>query len=334
LIIKVNGNDSSSCAFTIIKGTGLRYFLLENNLRRWINFYDLQRLNCTSAVQIWPNEKVLAITEGPEYWLSIGLEPLIRNISCEITTSKALMDYNEDRKLRILNLANFCKNDKDITLSGGWCLFPHWDHKDIHLAPGYPMAAHHVDADPVITEVLFNKLFGNSNVTLLDLGSGVGQYGHWLRAKLPNVKWIGYDGAANVESFTKGFVNWADLTVPLVLELQSYDWVLSLEVGEHVPVQFEDQVFANIGNHARCGVILSWAVPGQGGHFHVNLRSNSYVISKMALMGLIYDEEITLEIRNSFQYKTHFRKTIFVFRRGLKGISSKNSYCTTNCSTT
>ena len=49
---------------------------------------------------------------------------------------------------------------------------------------------------------------------------------------------------------------------------------MMLEVGEHVPRQYEEQVLSNAVDKARCAIVISWAVPGQTGAFHVNLRSN------------------------------------------------------------
>lgn len=38
---------------------------------------------------------------------------------------------------------------------------------------------------------------------------------------------------------------------------------MSLEVGEHIPSAFEHILFDNLHYNNKCGVILSWAVPGQ-----------------------------------------------------------------------
>ena len=38
---------------------------------------------------------------------------------------------------------------------------------------------------------------------------------------------------------------------------------MSLEVGEHIPSAFEHTLFENLHLNNECGVILSWAIPGQ-----------------------------------------------------------------------
>lgn len=49
-----------------------------------------------------------------------------------------------------------------------------------------------------------------------------------------------------------------------------YDWVLSLEVAEHLPRSMEPVFVFNLDRHAKEGVVLSWARKGQGGSHHVN----------------------------------------------------------------
>ena len=55
------------------------------------------------------------------------------------------------------------------------------------------------------------------------------------------------------------------------LDIPKADWAISLEVGENVPSNYEGMVIHNVHHHHNCkGVILRWAVLGQGGQSHVN----------------------------------------------------------------
>jgi 2-polyprenyl-3-methyl-5-hydroxy-6-metoxy-1,4-benzoquinol methylase len=74
-----------------------------------------------------------------------------------------------------------------------------------------------------------------------------------------------------VEEATNNAVKFMDLSSRKWLGHQ-FDWILSLEVGEHIPHQLEDVFIGNLVRHAKKGIILSWAVPGQEGHHHVNNR--------------------------------------------------------------
>merc|ERR1719440_1845312 len=126
----------------------------------------------------------------------------------------------------------------------------------------FMLPKHHVLADEVIVSTLANKLLlkkdGSCCYSLTDLGAGVGQYGHALRAIHPSLEYHGYDGAGDVEEFTNNYVQFTDLTQPL--NLKRTDWVILSEVGEHIPHKFEQQVIANIHAHNCKGVILTWAV--------------------------------------------------------------------------
>ncbi len=61
---------------------------------------------------------------------------------------------------------------------------------------------HHLSADPGIVRYLVSMVDENPEVTINDFGAGVGQYGHELMAARPKAKYLGYDGAGNVEHFT------------------------------------------------------------------------------------------------------------------------------------
>ena len=78
-----------------------------------------------------------------------------------------------------------------------------------------------------------------------------------------------YRAYGNVESYTNGSLRFADLSVPLALPRS--DWVVSLEVGEHILWRYEAFFLCNLHYH---GVILSWASLGQTGYYH----SNQYII--------------------------------------------------------
>ena len=71
----------------------------------------------------------------------------------------------------------------------------------------------------------------------MDLGAGLGHYGMALLEKDSRHRYQGYDGAGNIEEFTDRMVRYADLSLPLSLDRA--DWVLSMETGEHIPLDKE-----------------------------------------------------------------------------------------------
>ena len=71
-----------------------------------------------------------------------------------------------------------------------------------------------------------------------------------------------YDGAPFSEKTSEGRVQYLDLTLPQY-GLPLYDWVMSLEVAEHIPKEFESIYLDNIVRHAKEGIVISWAKLGK-----------------------------------------------------------------------
>ena len=110
-----------------------------------------------------------------------------------------------------------------------------------------------------------------------------------------------------------GYVKFADLSIPIVFE-DKFDVVVSLELGEHIPAEYETVLFQNIIRHAKQGVLLTWAVPGQPGHHHVNNHPNEYVIKRMEEFGFTYDQAASGQLRAAAKYDW-FRNTCMMFWR-------------------
>ena len=75
----------------------------------------------------------------------------------------------------------------------------------------------------------------------------------------------------------------------------------------------------SLHKHNSKGIIISWAVKGQGGHHHVNCQNADYVIPLFQNMGYQYNKQQSEKIRKTANLK-HFRKTIYVFERVWKNL--------------
>ena len=95
---------------------------------------------------------------------------------------------------------------------------------------------------------------------------------------------------------------------------KTFDFVLSLEVGEHIPKEFEDTYINNVLKHSHNYVLLSWAIPNQGGDGHVNEQPNDYVINKITSLGFDYNEDISIGLRNSSEARW-FKNTLMLFKK-------------------
>ena len=104
-----------------------------------------------------------------------------------------------------------------------------------------------------------------------------------------------------------------DLSKPNKLE-EKFDWVLCLEVGEHIPKEYESILIKNIDDNNTKGVVLSWAVVGQGGDGHVNCQDNEYIKEAFSSLNYTNDEysEFTLRSHATLPW---FKNTIMVFRK-------------------
>lgn len=209
-----------------------------------------------------------------------------------------------DDEVLALAAQHECTWSSSVSDRGGWCLQASGED----FAPGRPLAQFHVPADPGVAAQLLVILNGSS---VLDLGAGLGQYG---AAWGDLVDYRARDGALNVEEFTKGLVCWADLSVPLGFVEPARDFVVSLEVGEHIPIEGEAAFLDNVAAKAKFCALVSWAVPGQGGHSHVNERTNEYVEAQMAARGFTRVFEMEKRVRAAAKYEW-FRNTFMAFCR-------------------
>lgn len=72
-------------------------------------------------------------------------------------------------------------------------------------------------------------------------------------------------------------------------------------------------------HHIPAGVLLTWAVEGQGGHSHVNERNNDYIRARMEERGLVNDSQEDDRIRKQVVLGW-LKSTVMVFRFPAKKI--------------
>ena len=94
-----------------------------------------------------------------------------------------------------------------------------------------------------------------------------------------------------------------------------FDWVVSVEVGEHIPGENANMFLDNLVSSADLGVILTWAVRGQGGRWHVNELDNAEVVKLMENRGLKYQMEESMRMRRNVEKLAWLRNTIMLFTR-------------------
>ncbi len=155
------------------------------------------------------------------------------------------------------------------------------------------------------------RLFHGKSVG--DFGAGIGRYVDFLRSH--GVKCQGYDAIPHIETISGGRVDHLDLCVPSPPPASGcFDWALCLEVMEHIPPEFQSVALANLDHHNTCGIVLSWALPGQGGRGHVNEQPNRYVIDQLTARGYAHDQATQEHLRQAARI-SWFKNTVMVFRK-------------------
>lgn len=150
--------------------------------------------------------------------------------------------------------------------------------------------------------------------TVADFGCGMGNYVKFLNEH--QIECEGFDGHPDTQKITGGFASVIDLSLTFNLG-RKFDWVLSLEVGEHIPKSSETTFIENIVRHAKNGIILSWAIPGQGGHGHLNEQTNESIKMTMSRYGYSND----LQSERLFRLVSHLpwlQNTLMVFRKNFR----------------
>jgi 2-polyprenyl-3-methyl-5-hydroxy-6-metoxy-1,4-benzoquinol methylase len=163
--------------------------------------------------------------------------------------------------------------------------------------------------DKPLSDAIISFFKNEKTENIIDLGCGMGNYVKALREQ--GFECDGFDGNPNTVLLTNGMGKVLDFSKPFDLH-KKYDWVLSLEVGEHIPEEFEGIFLNNLVCHAKNGIILSWAIPGQPGDGHVNCKTNRYIITQMKKRGWKYDERAARNLREKSTLGW-FKNTIMVF---------------------
>ena len=93
-------------------------------------------------------------------------------------------------------------------------------------------------------------------------------------------------------------VGGVDLSAPMNWE--PADLAMSIEVGEHIPKEYEETFIDNIVKSAKKMIVLTWAAPGQGGEGHVNNQTPEYIASQIEKRGKFRkNDQLTQRLKNN-----------------------------------
>ena len=163
--------------------------------------------------------------------------------------------------------------------------------------------------DRFLGEAIANFFIEEKVRSVVDFGCGIGAYVKLML--LRGIRAEGYDGNPNTPILSQGLCHVLDLSNPIQLP-EAFDWVLSLEVGEHLPQEYETIFIENLMRHAKKGIIVSWAIKNQGGTGHFNEQNNDYIKAIFANYGYINDLQVEERLRAVTG--NWFKKSLMVFR--------------------
>lgn len=170
---------------------------------------------------------------------------------------------------------------------------------------------HYYDAPLASSLAAFFQKEWKKGMKLCDLGCGMGDYVKYLRSK--GMECDGYDGNPSTPYLSNQTCQVLNLAVPHAFE-KPYSWILSLEVGEHIPPKYEQIFVNNLHLNNTQGIVLSWAIKGQPGYGHFNCQDNTYIKQIFQDLGYTNDvkAENTLRKHSSLPW---FKNTLMVFRK-------------------
>lgn len=153
--------------------------------------------------------------------------------------------------------------------------------------------------------------------SVLDVGCGMGYQMQEFMKYCDTV--VGIDGSSYVaeNSPFKENIFKHDYTIGELETEDRYDLCWCCEFVEHVDELYVDNFLSTF---AFCKyVAMTHAVPGQGGHHHVNCQPREYWIDKMKVYGFEYDDEFTNTLKNiasnEGDWSTHFESTGLFFKK-------------------
>jgi len=147
--------------------------------------------------------------------------------------------------------------------------------------------------------------------TVGDFGAGGGQYSTWLN-ETGLLQAFAFDGTRLASKITNGAVSVINLIEDTHL-WRVFDWVMCLEVGEHIPQQYATTLLRNLRRHATKGLVMSWSDDWEGiGHINC-LSQDDFVALVQRETGLHFDAAATQVVKQGCEID-YIGRTIAVFR--------------------
>ena len=132
----------------------------------------------------------------------------------------------------------------------------------------------------------------------------------------------GYDGSPTIEEITNGFVKHMDLTIPQTFN-KTYDWVISISIGECIPRSLEHIYIENVVKAAKEGLVISWGYKLNPEYKFSNEKSPEEVTDLITQHGFKLHKDWSLMLRISSAIAWYRRGLLVFFRQGYPQIEGR-----------
>jgi SAM-dependent methyltransferase len=132
---------------------------------------------------------------------------------------------------------------------------------------------------------------------IIDVGCGPGIYVQALRE-------VGFQADGVDPDPLSPFDHMSVFDDAFPAKYRGYDLCLCLEVGEHLPADRADLFVTRLIGTAPA-IIFSAALPGQGGHGHINCQPKEYWEHKFAAHNYVLDKDATAALREHMRNGYH-----------------------------
>ena len=196
-------------------------------------------------------------------------------------------------------LVNSLQHIRTVDENASYILKDHTDTgafvpTEISLRKAFPEIPESLTDKGVLRALLRNVL--PVNATLADLGALDGQYSRWLN-DTGLVTSFAFDGVQGVEELTDGRVRFFDLSKAEGGPEGPFDFIICLEVAEHIPKD-QEHVFLSHLKRLSKKLVISWSKSADEGVGHVNPKTEQEVQSTMSSIGFSIDPVITAMLRD------------------------------------
>eukprot|EP00929_Paragymnodinium_shiwhaense_P078218 TRINITY_DN40505_c0_g1_i2.p1 TRINITY_DN40505_c0_g1~~TRINITY_DN40505_c0_g1_i2.p1 ORF type:complete len:551 (-),score=111.04 TRINITY_DN40505_c0_g1_i2:658-2310(-) len=179
------------------------------------------------------------------------------------------------------------------------------------------------DVDRGVMRFLIRHVFDTDD-TVGEFGAFAGHNCEWLN-ETGLVQAFAYDGMQDMGRLTDGTVQTMKLGEPVDLE-RTFDWILCLEVGEHMPPGSEDALMDNIYRHAKTGLVMSWATHDYPLPDHPNTKTPAESMAIIVRHGFQPDMKLTEKLRASADFRWHSQSIAVYYKVYNGSLASKADY--------